>query len=52
MQNASTSRSTADGVEEGARAGRGDGEEGLIARKYDKADGKRFAETLENLYEA
>lgn len=35
----------------GGRAGRGNGEEGLIARKYDKADGKRFVETLENLYE-
>lgn len=35
----------------GGRAGRGDGGEGLIARKYDKADGKRFVETLENLYE-
>lgn len=33
-------------------AARGNGEEGLIARKYDKADGKRFVETLENLYEA
>lgn len=28
-----------------------DGQEGLIARKYDKADGKRFVETLENLCE-
>lgn len=31
--------------------GCGDDEEGLIARKYDKADGKRFVETLGNLYE-